>query len=168
MIRVLFVCLGNICRSPIAEGVFCELVKERNLEKYISCDSAGTAAYHTGSLPDRRMRSVAEGHGIKLTHQARQLCQKDFADFHYLLAMDTSNFDHIRKESFKYLGSYLPESQLYLYRMFDPERLGSSIVPDPFYDQLPAFEEVYRIVRRSGTSFLDFLIEKHGLQGNEV
>lgn len=164
MIRVLFVCLGNICRSPIAEGVFEQLVRERKLENYISCDSAGTAAYHIGKLADKRMRSVANFNGIELTHRARQLDSSDFGNFQYILAMDNSNFDNIRRESFQKLGTYLPEDQLYLYRMFDPEREGSTQVPDPYYEDQQAFEQVYDIVRRSGSAFLDFLIEKHNLR----
>lgn len=164
MIRVLFVCLGNICRSPIAEGVFEQLVRERKLENYISCDSAGTAAYHIGKLADKRMRGVANFNGIELTHRARQLHSSDFRNFHYILAMDNSNFDNIRRESFQQLGAYLPEDQLYLYRMFDAEREGSTQVPDPYYEDQQAFEQVYDIVRRSGNSFLDFLIEKHNLK----
>lgn len=163
MIQVLFVCLGNICRSPVAEGVFKELVRKSGLDGLIYCDSAGTAAYHTGSLPDKRMRKVALQNGIALTHHARQLSYDDFLEYNYIMAMDESNFDNIRKESFRANGSYLPDQQLYLYRMFDPQRGASLIVPDPYYDELPAFQEVYEIVRRSGSAFLDFLIEKHNL-----
>lgn len=163
MINVLFICLGNICRSPIAEGVFKELVKQKGLDKIIQCDSAGTGAYHIGSLADKRMRKVATDRGLTLTHKARQLSFEDFINFNYIVAMDESNFENIRKESFRAHGFYLPEDQLYLYRMFDPERGDARIVPDPYYDEFPAFENVYEIVTRSGNAFLDFLIEKHGL-----
>ena len=163
MINVLFVCLGNICRSPIAEGVFKELVKEKQLDNIIQCDSAGTAAYHVGSLADKRMRKVALANGITLTHQSRQLSYADFDSYNYIVAMDQSNHDNIRKESFRANGSYLPEHQLYLYRMFDPQRGTSITVPDPYYEENSAFEEVYQIVSRSGIAFLNFLIEKHNL-----
>lgn len=163
MIRVLFVCLGNICRSPIAEGVFEELIRKRKLESYISCDSAGTAGYHVGSLADRRMRNVARTNGIELKHRARQFDETDFDEFHYILAMDSSNFEYIRRESVQKIGVYLPENQLYLYRMFDPQREGAMEVPDPYYEDQAAFEQVFDIVRRSGIAFLDFLIEKHNL-----
>ena len=163
MISVLFVCLGNICRSPVAEGVFKELVKQKQLDDLIQCDSAGTAAYHVGSLPDKRMRKVSQEYGITLTHQSRQLSYNDFTRFGYIIAMDESNFNNIRKESFRANGRYLPEHQLYLYRMFDPQRGSSVIVPDPYYEENEAFEEVYQIVKRSGTAFLNFLIEKHNL-----
>lgn len=163
LIKILFVCLGNICRSPVAEGVFRELVKAKGLENIIQCDSAGTAEYHTGSLPDKRMRKVALENGIKLTHQARQLSFEDFITYDYLMAMDESNFENIRKESVRVNGHYLPENQLYLYRMFDPARGNSLMVPDPYYKEIDAFEDVYQIVSRSGIHFLNWLIEKHGL-----
>lgn len=129
----------------------------------IQCDSAGTAAYHIGSLPDKRMRKVASAHDITLTHQARQLSFEDFINFNYIVAMDESNFENIRKESFRAHGFYLPEDQLYLYRMFDPQRANAVTVPDPYYETFSVFEDVYKIVERSGNAFLNFLIEKHGL-----
>ena len=147
----------------MAEGVFKELVKQKGLENYIQCDSAGTAAYHIGSLSDKRMRKVALENGIKLTHCSRQFSDEDFTDYNYIMAMDQSNFDHIRKQGLRISGSYLPEQQLYLYRMFDPQRDNSVIVPDPYYEEISAFEEVYEIVKRSGIAFLDFLIKKHNL-----
>jgi protein-tyrosine phosphatase len=164
LIKVLFVCLGNICRSPIAEGVFNELIQQKGLQTQISCDSAGTAAYHTGSLPDKRMRSVALANGIKLTHQARQLSYHDFIDFDYIIAMDEANLDHIRLEWRRANGNNVSTDQLYLYRTFDPERGNSLQVPDPYYDGMQAFENVYKIVLRSGQHFINWLVEKHDLQ----
>jgi len=163
LIRVLFVCLGNICRSPVAEGVFQNLITKNGLENVISCDSAGTAAYHVGSLPDKRMRKTALERGITLTHTARQLSDDDFAGFDYIMAMDESNFSNIREQSFRANGYYLPDDKVYLYRLFDPERKDSVIVPDPYYDGDSAFTDVYNIVKRSGEKFLEYLIEKHDL-----
>jgi len=168
LIQVLFVCLGNICRSPIAEGVFNELIEQKGLQNSIQCDSAGTAAYHIGSLPDKRMRTVALKNGITLTHASRQLSFNDFARYTYIMAMDESNLDTIRKESFRANGVYSTSKQLYLYRMFDPERGNSLIVPDPYYEEISAFNDVYDIVKRSGTAFLDYLIEKHNLTVTQV
>lgn len=147
----------------MAEGVFRKLVKEKGLNHIIKCDSAGTAAYHMGSLPDKRMQKVASAHDITLTHQARQLSFEDFINFNYIMAMDDANFENVRKESFRAHGFYLPEDQLYLYRVFDPQRGLAVIVPDPYYETFSAFENVYEIVERSGNAFLNFLIEKHGL-----
>jgi protein-tyrosine phosphatase len=163
LIKVLFVCLGNICRSPVAEGVFKELVAQKGLNDIIHCDSAGTAAYHTGSLPDKRMRKTALDREISLTHSARQLCYEDITRFDYIMAMDETNFANIREESFRVNGFYLPEQQLYLYRLFDPLRGESVIVPDPYYGEISDFTDVYEIVKRSGEQFLDYLIEKHNL-----
>jgi protein-tyrosine phosphatase len=164
LISVLFVCLGNICRSPIAEGVFNELLHQKGLQDRIQCDSAGTAAYHTGSLPDKRMRKVALDNGIKLTHQARQLTYKDFSQFDYIMAMDEANYDNIKRESRHIDNINKLGDQIFLFRTFDPERGDSMQVPDPYYDGMEAFENVYEIVRRSGTHFLNWLIQKHDLQ----
>ena len=155
--------MGNICRSPVAEGVFKNLITKNGLDNVIICDSAGTAAYHIGSLPDKRMRKTALERGITLTHTARQLSYEDFSSFDYIMAMDESNFSNIREQSFRTNGFYLPEDKLYLYRLFDPERQESVIVPDPYYDEDSAFSDVYNIVERSGEKFLEYLKEKHNL-----
>ena len=110
------------------------------------------------------MRNVAREKGLQLTHQARQLCHEDFSDFDYMMAMDESNFANVRREGCRIDVSYLPENQLFLYRMFDPQREGSLVVPDPYYDEMDAFRNVYEIVNRCGIRFLDWLIEKHSLE----
>ena len=91
MLRVLFVCYGNICRSPVAEGVFRQLVNEAGLDDQIECDSAGTASFHIGQLPDRRTRENALEHGLALTHHARRIGGEDLAQFDYIVAMDETN-----------------------------------------------------------------------------
>jgi protein-tyrosine phosphatase len=164
LIRVLFVCLGNICRSPIAEATFNELVQRENLDKLIECDSAGTAAYHIGSLPDKRIRKVAQDNGLILTHKARQLAYDDFLEFDYIMAMDQSNFEHIRKVSLLPHDRESLRASVLLYRSFDPEKGNSLDVPDPYYEDFAAFQNVYEIVRRSGSAFLDFLIAKYNLK----
>ena len=160
------VCLGNICRSPIAEGVFQNLVVENGFEKVIFCDSAGTAAYHVGSLPDKRMMKVALDRGITLTHTARQLNYDDFNKYDYILAMDEANYDSIRQLSIISMGPNCPVDRLYLYRLFDPERGTSVNVPDPYYSNDSAFIEVFNIVTRSGQQFLKYIIEKHDLSAS--
>jgi protein-tyrosine phosphatase len=159
--------LGNICRSPVAEGVFRDLVEKRGLQHVIRCDSAGTAGYHLGALPDRRMRQIARQRGLELTHAARKLSGDDFYGFNYMLAMDEVNFEDIRNVSYRSSGFYIPEDQLFLYREFDPQAQGTYGVPDPYYEDIAVFEEVYEIVERCGRNFLDFLIEKHQLIANE-
>ena len=168
MIRVLFVCLGNICRSPIAEATFNELVKSKNLEEPIESDSAGTAAYHIGSLPDKRIRKVAQDNGLILTHKARELAHDDFLKFDYIMAMDQSNFENIRKVSLFVHDHETSGTSVQLYRAFDPEKGNSLNVPDPYYEDFAAFQNVYEIVRRSSSAFLDFLIEKHNLKARGI
>lgn len=160
MINVLFVCLGNICRSPIAEGVFRSLVEKAGLAEQIQCDSAGTSSYHIGSLPDRRMRQLALNYGINLTHKGRKLNGDDFYNFDYIIAMDEVNFEDIRNQSYRSSGFYFPEDRLFMYREFDPERTDSIDVPDPYYEDIAVFDEVYHIVERCGIHFLEFLKEK--------
>ena len=169
MIKVLFVCLGNICRSPIAEGVFRDLVEKEGLSDAIQCDSAGTASYHIGSLPDRRMRQIAQQNGLDLRHKSRKLAGDDFYTFDYIVAMDEANFEDIRNQSYRSSGFYFPEDRLFLYRQFDSDVQGSAepehfSVPDPYYEDIAAFEEVYLIVERCGLSLLDFIIEKNNLK----
>ena len=169
MIKVLFVCLGNICRSPIAEGVFRDLVEKASLSDAIRCDSAGTASYHIGSLPDRRMRQIAQQKGLDLRHKSRKLAGDDFYVFDYIVAMDVANFEDIRNQSYRSSGFYFPEDRLFLYRQFDPQVQASDApedfnVPDPYYEDIAAFEEVYDIVERCGANLLEFIIDKNNLK----
>jgi protein-tyrosine phosphatase len=147
MINILFVCLGNICRSPLAEGTFRELVAQKGVSDKITCDSAGTHGYHIGTLP----------------HNARKLSSDDFANFDYIVAMDESNLEHIQVQSYRSTGFYPEEGRIFLYRDFD-QQADSQSVPDPYYEDMAAFEEVYQIVNRCGESFLEYLIKEHNLE----
>ncbi len=162
MIHVLFICLGNICRSPLAEGVFKDLVNKKGLSDKISCDSAGTHGYHIGNLADHRSRRVAADYGITLTHRSRKLLSDDFGVFDYMIAMDESNFEHIQTRSYRSTGFDMPTDRLFLFREFDSLSEDPN-VPDPYYEDMAAFEEVYQIVYRCGENFLAYLVEKHGL-----
>ena len=93
--KLLFVCLGNICRSPSAENIMNHLIKESSLDSHIICDSAGTSAYHIGSAPDRRMSAAAQKRGLELVGQARKFRALDFEKFDLILAMDRSNYQDI-------------------------------------------------------------------------
>ncbi|WP_128545637.1 low molecular weight protein-tyrosine-phosphatase [Larkinella soli] len=167
MISVLFVCLGNICRSPLAEGVFRQLVKDQGLEQLISCDSAGTSSYHLGELPDRRTRENALEHGLKLTHRGRKLSGEDLSQFDYLVAMDEANYDAIQYFSHRSIGLY-SEENTFLLREFDPDPQdpgqGGLSVPDPYYEDAEFFEQVYQIIYRCCRNFLQYLVEQHRLQ----
>lgn len=158
MIKVLFVCLGNICRSPMAEGVFKKLAKENSLNT--ECDSAGTAAYHIGELPDERMRATGEKYNIKLTHRARQIKRDDFDKFDYIIAMDKSNYQNIL--NLKNQVNYASEPKIMLMRSFDSQKENLE-VPDPYYGGLSDFENVYEILLRSNQNFIDFLEEESKL-----
>ncbi|MGA0556212.1 low molecular weight protein-tyrosine-phosphatase [Larkinella sp. VNQ87] len=166
MLNVLFVCLGNICRSPLAEGVFRQLVKERGLENAIRCDSAGTSSYHIGDLPDRRTRENALEHGLTLTHRARKLSGEDLSQFDLLVAMDESNYEAIQYFSHRSTGLYSEENTVLL-REFDPQPdsgPGGMSVPDPYYEDAEVFEQVYQIVHRCCLNLLNYLIEQYKLQ----
>src|SRR5262245_35272390 len=114
MIRVCFVCLGNICRSPTAEGVMLHLLSQRGLAHAVEVDSAGTAAYHVGSRPDERSRRAAAKRGIELPGRARHFRAEDFERFDYVLALDASNFSDLQRLA---RGKYA--ERLFLLRDFD-------------------------------------------------
>lgn len=157
MIKVLFVCLGNICRSPLAEGIFKDLVKKKGLSDKIFCDSAGTANYHIGKDPDHRSCDVASRYKITLEHKARQFFENDFEDFDYIVAMDRSNFENIKR--LKAQGSI--EGKVFLMRKFDPLKDKEEDVPDPYYGGLSGFEEVYKMLLRSCENLLEYLLNEH-------
>lgn len=161
MLKILYVCLGNICRSPIAEGTMRNLVEQKGLTNKISVDSAGTADYHIGDLPDRRTRKNANEHGLTLTHQCRQLSIQDFSDFDYIVAMDKNNLADIQTLSLMAFGLHQSEEKVFLLRKFDPEGNATDSVPDPYYGTETDFENVYQIVLRCNRKFLEWVVENH-------
>jgi protein-tyrosine phosphatase len=166
MLKILFVCTGNICRSPIAEETFRRAVKSRNLQREIQCDSAATHAYHIGDLPDKRTRQNAEFQGLTLSHKCRKLNGEDFSVFDYVVAMDNYNLENIQSISSRATGIRQVEERCFLYRRFDTQtsQLETILeVPDPYYGQSVDFEEVYQIVNRCAEGFLDWLVEKYRL-----
>ncbi len=146
---VLFVCLGNICRSPLAEGVFLHLVTEAGAAERITVDSAGTGAWHVGERPDPRSLEVAARHGVHLPGHARRVTSDDFRRFDRIVAMDRSNLRNL--EALRPDGVATP---LELLRDHDPEP-GDGEVPDPYYGGEDGFERVYAMVRRSCEALLD-------------
>jgi protein-tyrosine phosphatase len=162
VVNVLFVCLGNICRSPMAEGVFGALVAKHGMEASIGADSAGTSGFHSGELPDPRMMNTAEQHAIMLTHRARKLVNEDFERFDYILSMDSANLDIIlamQKRAASLGGKNM--AKVLMMRSFDPEADDDMDVPDPYYGGMDGFEEVYHMLERSNEKFLDFLKQQY-------
>lgn len=152
--KIVFVCLGNICRSPTAEGVMQHLTDERGLSAFIEIDSAGTSAYHAGEPANSKSRQVAASHGVQLLSKARQFESFDLDYFDLVLAMDRENYENIRQLDPK--GRF--EDKIAMLRDFDPQP-GDGEVPDPYYGGLQGFEKVFQVVHRSCNHLLDHLVE---------
>lgn len=135
--RILFVCLGNICRSPAAEGILKKLIKEQYLADKISVDSAGTSGYHDGNLPDHRMRQHGARRGYKFDSLSRRFTARDFDNFDIILAMDDSNYHNIMR-----LSPDL-DAEKKVFRMVDfSEKYQHDHIPDPYYSGADGFELV--------------------------
>ena len=151
-IKVLFVCMGNICRSPTAEGVFTKLIKDKKLVSKFTIDSAGTHAYHVGKPPDERAQRAALKRGVELHHlRARKIHSSDFEFFDHILVMDDDNFAIVmeqcpkeHREKVKYFLEYAPH-------------LGVREVPDPYYGEKLGFERVLDMVEDASLGFLETL-----------
>lgn len=152
MIRVLFVCLGNICRSPTAEGVFRALVQREGLDQEIETDSAGTAAYHVGEPPDERAQQAAKRRGVDLSDlRARQSVSADFDDFDYVLAMDRANYRNL-----KAICPADRKDRLFMFMDFAADA-GRHEVPDPYYGGSNGFEDVLDLVEATSQGLLDHI-----------
>lgn len=158
-ISILFVCLGNICRSPLAEAVFRYVVEEAGLEARFRIDSAGTSGYHDGEPPDRRTTAVATRRGVRMGGTSRQVTEDDLEAFDYLVVMDHSNRQEVERLKEGAAGS----AEVRLFREFDPEANGDLEVPDPYFGGPDGFEDAHDLVERSARGLLDYLTEHHGL-----
>ena len=151
-ISVLFVCLGNICRSPAAEAIFVNLLEKKGLTDRFIVDSAGTGSWHIGKKADSRMRITAERRGIKILSRARQINSKDFEEFNYILAMDDSNFKNIidlKKRTSSTDFASIKKIQNFRAVFEETE------VPDPYFGGDDGFENVLNILEDSVSVFLD-------------
>jgi protein-tyrosine phosphatase len=158
-IRVLFVCLGNICRSPLAEAVFRHLVEERGWADRFDIDSAGTSGWHRGAPPDARSAETARRRGITVAGASRKVVASDLRRFHYVIAMDEENLDALRELQASTGGT----AQVRRLREFEP-RAASLDVPDPYYGGARGFEEVHDIVDRACAGLLAHIAAEHGLR----
>ena len=154
--KILFVCLGNICRSPAAEGIFNQKIKERDLEKLFVVDSAGTGSWHVGNLPDKRMRATALSRGIELTSRSRQIEENDLYEFDQILVMDKDNLDAVKSltkdqnnpvnSKIKLILSYSKNFQL-------------DEVPDPYYGGQNGFDKVLDLLDDAINGLIDSLMD---------
>lgn len=152
-ISILFVCLGNICRSPAAEGVMQALVDEEGAAARFTIDSAGTGDYHIGDLPDRRMRIHARRRGYELTHRCRQVRAYDFDDFDIIVAMDASNERNLRRIAPS------PEAEAKIVQMAEFVDIASRYdhIPDPYYEGAEGFELVLDLLQSACRNLYDAL-----------
>jgi len=143
---ILFVCLGNICRSPLAEGIFRAVLAERGIDREFVIDSAGTGAWHVGSAPDPRSVAIAARHAVDLSGQrARKVTEADFERFDLILGMDRSNVDDLRRHA-----PAAGRQKVHLFIEYATGRAGE--VPDPYHGGGEGFGEVYRMIRDASES----------------
>ncbi|MCU7846071.1 MAG: low molecular weight phosphotyrosine protein phosphatase [Candidatus Thiodiazotropha sp. (ex Monitilora ramsayi)] len=151
-IRVLFCCMGNICRSPTAQGVFRALIEREGLGSRILTDSAGTIAYHVGEPPDRRARETATKRGIDLSDlRARKAMEEDFERFDYVIAMDRANYHDLQE-----ICPPGRQDRLYLFMDFAPH-LPEDEVPDPYYGGVAGFDRVFDMVEQASLGLLQHI-----------
>lgn len=155
-LSVCFVCHGNICRSPLAQGVMETLVKREGLEKTILISSAGVSGWHVGEPPDDRMRDTARSHGVSLNSRGRHFQANDYQELDLVLAMDHSNLNTLKELR----PTTETNDKLFLFRSFDPQNNGDLDVPDPYYGGGQGFELVYEMVERTCPKILEHLKAK--------
>jgi len=152
-IRIVFVCLGNICRSPAAEGIMRSIVEEAGDTARFEIDSAGTGNYHIGQLPDNRMRVHARRRGIELTHRCRQIHPSDFDDFDLIIPMDASNEQNLRRMA----STIEQDTKIAPMARFIDMALRYDYVPDPYYEGAWGFELVLDLLQNGCANLYDAL-----------
>ncbi|WP_185140251.1 low molecular weight protein-tyrosine-phosphatase [Proteiniphilum sp. X52] len=158
-IRLLFVCLGNICRSPAAEGIMATIVEKYGLQDIIEVDSAGTSGWHEGELPDERMRSHGERRGYTLDSPARKFRKSDFDDFDHILVMDRQNFTNVRGMA----TSQRQTDKIHMMTEFSRQYTHHDHIPDPYYGGASGFELVLDLLEDACEGLLQAIKKKHSL-----
>ena len=159
-LSVCFVCLGNICRSPTAEGVFAKLVADANLRGVVRVDSAGLGAWHKGERADKRARTVAEKSGYELNSVARQLLDTDFDNFDLLIAMDKSNVTELQARAPNAAGKV----KIKLLRDFDASSPKGAEVPDPYYGRPEDFRLMFNLVEAACKGLFEYVVDRYRLE----
>ena len=165
-VSLLMVCLGNICRSPSAEGVMRHLAGEAGMEREIQVDSAGTGSWHIGSAPDRRAAAAAQARGIAVEGRARQVEPGDFADYDLILAMDRENLGNLRRLA----PGEDARAKVRLLREFDPASAGSADldIPDPYYGAANGFDLVLDLIEAACAGLLGEIRRGGDLQAQRL
>lgn len=155
-LRVLFVCLGNICRSPLGEAILKQKLNKAGLQIPVEVDSCGTSNYHIGDLADPRTIANAKKNGVAITHRARQIHESDLSTFDLILAMDKNNL----KSILELPGASQYKDKIFLIRSFDPTSDGDE-VPDPYYGNEKGFQLVFDILDGCGDYFIHYIRDKY-------
>lgn len=155
-VSILFVCLGNICRSPAAEGVMQAIVDSRDASGRFTLDSAGTGNYHIGDLPDHRMRVHARRRGYELTHRCRQVSESDFDRFDMVIAMDRSNYENLRRLA----PTTEAEDKIVEMAAFVSKAMRCYAIPDPYYEGAEGFELVLDLLESGCENLYNCLSSK--------
>lgn len=149
---ILFVCLGNICRSPMAEVVFNKILKDNNLEDKFKVDSAGLLDFHQGDVADHRMRLHAQKRGYEIAHRSRPVTKNDFENFDYIIGMDEQNIRQLMRQA------KTPEQQAKIHKMTDfSQNIAADNVPDPYYGGDAGFEHVIDLLEDAGKGLFEYL-----------
>jgi protein-tyrosine phosphatase len=156
MIKVLFVCHGNICRSPTAEGVFRKIVKDNNCESRFHIDSSGIIDHHEGQPPDRRSAATAQKKGYDLSYiRSRPVEREDFTEFDFILAMDQSNMQNL----IELCPDHVDSKKMQLFLNFSEKFKGQS-VPDPYYGGADGFEKVLQMCEEASIGLYTYLVNR--------
>lgn len=159
MVSVAFVCLGNICRSPMAEAVFAETARLAGYGDSITTDSFGTGAYHVGHSPDSRSAATCRKRNVPINHSAQQIKPAHFNQFDYILAMDRSNLNNLRK-----IAPKSSKARVQLFGEYKGSSGLDSVVDDPYYGGISGFETNFKQVSEFSKNLLSEIVQEHGLE----